>query len=95
MDDFKFSFEAIINQNTLTLSKFNLICLRALADCISWTEDLMKFIDGTYNTYHLAHFGAEKAWHVTTRLATKLIQIVAQPRIGMEISFKSENKAQI
>lgn len=43
----------------------------------------------------MAHFGAKKAWHVTTRLAGKLIQIVAQPRIGMAISFKSQYKPQI
>ena len=84
--DFRYSFKAIINQNTVSLSRFNLLCVRALNDCISWTEDLMKFIDDTYNTYHLVHFGSDKAWHVTTRLASKLIQIVAQPRIGMETS---------
>lgn len=55
----------------------------------------MKFIDDTYNTYHLALFGSDKAWHVTTRLASKLIQIIAQPSIGMEISFKSHHKNQI
>ena len=95
LEDFRYSFESIINQNTITLSHFNLLCVQALHDCISWTEDLMKFIDDTYNTYHLAHFGDEKAWHVTTRLASKLIQIVAKPRIGMEISFKSQDKGQI
>lgn len=95
LEDFRYSFESIITQNTVALSKFNLLCLRALADCLSWTEDLMKFIDDTYNTYYLAHFGADKAWHVTTRLASKLIQIVAQPSIGMEISFKSQNNSQI
>lgn len=95
LDDFRYSFEAIINQNTVSLSRFNLLCVRALHDCISWTEDLMKFIDDTYNTYHLAHFGADKAWHVTARLVTKSIQIVAKPRIGMELSFKSQEKDQI
>lgn len=95
LEDFRYSFEAFINQNTVSLSCFNVLCVRALNDCISWTEHLMKFIDGTYNTYYLAHFGADKAWHVTTRLATYLIQIVAKPRIGMEISFKSQEKDQI
>ena len=57
LGDFRYSFEQIINQNTVSLSRFNLLCMRALNDCISWTEDLLKFIDDTYNTYHLAHFG--------------------------------------
>ena len=95
LDDFRYSFEQIINQNTVSLSRFNLLCMRALNDCISWTEDLLKFIDDTYNTYHLAHFGSDKAWHVTTRLASKLTQIVAQPHVGMEISFKSQERGQI
>ena len=64
-------------------------------ESISFIEGLIKFMDETFEQYKRTKYGEDKAWHVVTRLSTKLIEKVAKPRIGMEHAFNLSNYVQM
>lgn len=49
------------------------------AFCIAF----IQYIDTTYKRYADSKFGTEKAWHVTTKLATSLILVMEVPRAAV------------
>ena len=55
----------------------------ALVDSCEWIHSLIQFIDQTYRDYEHAKFDKIRAWHITTRLASRLIAKVYDPRIGV------------
>ena len=86
--NFQSYFKTILDSGTIPrLSQFYNLCYSAMTETISWTENLIKFMDDTYEIYNRTQYGRAKAWHVVTRLATKLIEAVAKPRIGMHHMF--------
>jgi len=54
---------------------YHQLATAALQASCSWIESLENFITDTYLEYAHASFGKEKAWHVATRLALKLISV--------------------
>jgi hypothetical protein len=50
---------------------------------VGWLKGLKDFIDGYYKELTKGKFGTKKAWHVTTRLAKRLLVKVAAPHVGV------------
>ena len=61
---------------------------KSVTEACSWVMALVRFIETTYRDYERAKFSTYKAWHVTTRLATKLIAKVYVPRHGIVEKLK-------
>jgi hypothetical protein len=56
------------------------VATEALTNSCSWIEGLIGFIDETYEELSSARFGTTKAWHLTTRLAKRILEDVSRPR---------------
>ena len=65
------------------------LALTSLTESVSWVMGLINYIDETYAQYSSGKFGNKKAWHVSTKLATALIQDVGTPRRGVMNSFQA------
>jgi hypothetical protein len=65
-------------------------CL-ALSDSVSIIESLVKFIDTFVKQLTTAKFSIKKAFHVTTRLAKRILTEMYEPRQGVLKSFKAGN----
>ena len=61
----------------------------SLTESMSWIMGLINYIDETYAQHSSGKFGNKKAWHVSTKLATALIQDVGAPRRGVMNSFQA------
>ena len=71
-------------RNTLdTNSTLFSVAYQSLLPSISWIEELIRYIDSTYEEYVEAKFEPKKAWNITTRLAKALLYHIAQPRMGI------------
>jgi hypothetical protein len=77
-----------INQMYLRASPFHNLASMALNETISFAEGFIYYIDKTYKEYTDSRFGPEKAWHITTLLASKLVEHIAEPRRGLRSSTK-------
>jgi hypothetical protein len=62
---------------------------------VGWLRGLKDFIDEYYKELTRGKFGTKKAWHVTTRLAKRLLVEVAAPRVGVVKSLHAGNLSQI
>ena len=69
-------------------SEFETIANIALVDSCEWINSLIQFVDQTYRDYERAKFDKIKAWHLTTRLATRLIKKIFVPRHGLINQFE-------
>lgn len=56
------------------------IAYESLLASTSWIEELLRYIDGTYEEYVESKFSSKKAWNITTRLAKALLLDIAHPR---------------
>ena len=45
-----------------------------LTELLYWANGLINYIDLTYEEYSSSKFGAEKSWHVTTKLTIALLK---------------------
>ena len=71
---------ATIRAKLAPSSKMFCLLPALVSDTVAWTYDLINYIDVTYSEYSEGKFGAQKAWHVTTKLATALVLEVSNPR---------------
>jgi len=92
---FKSGHQETLDAELTPLSPFYNLCVLALTESVSWVDNLVKFIDDTYNEYSRSRYGPKKAWHVTTRLAKALIERVAQPRNSIHNSFKINRPSEV
>jgi hypothetical protein len=67
----------------------------SLTESVSWVEGFVSFIDDYYKELTKGKFGSRKGWHVTTRLAKRLIEEVASPRIGVIKMLRTGQQEQI
>jgi hypothetical protein len=65
-------------------------CL-ALSNSVSIIESLIKFIDTFVKQLTTAKFSIKKAFHVTTRLAKRILTKMYEPRQGVLKLFKAGN----
>jgi hypothetical protein len=73
----------------------NSISPLALTESMGWIEGLVTFIDTYYRELTKAKFGAPKAWHVTTRLAKRILDKVGTTRQSAQGGFEAGNAVKI
>ena len=71
------------------------VAIMALTESVSWIEGFIVFIDDYHRDLTKAKFGVKKAWHVATRLGTRILQEIAYPRNGVSNSFEVGKNDQI
>jgi hypothetical protein len=59
------------------------VAMTSLNSSIAWMEAFFMFIDKKYAELTLAKFGKVAAWSLTTRLATRIFEDIAEPRSGV------------
>jgi hypothetical protein len=62
---------------------------------VGWLRGLKDFINEYYKELTRGKFGSKKAWHVTTRLAKRLLIEVAAPRVGVVKALHAGDLTQI
>ena len=71
------------------------ITYESLLASISWIEELLRYIDSTYEEYVESKFNSKKAWNITTRLAKALLLDIVRPRQGVAQAVQSQNVRQM
>jgi hypothetical protein len=67
----------------------------ALTESMGWIEGFITFIDTYYRELTKAKFGSAKAWHVTTRLAKRVLDEVGTTRQSAQGGFEAGNAVKI
>jgi hypothetical protein len=67
----------------------------ALTASVAWIHGFISFIDTYYRELNKAKFGAAKAWHVTTRLAKRMLDDIASARQSVHGSFIAGDPTQV
>jgi hypothetical protein len=67
----------------------------ALTESIGWMHGFISFIDSYYRDLSKAKFGTGKAWHVTTRLAKRMLDDIASARQSVQGSFIAGDPIQV
>ena len=67
----------------------------ALTESMGWIEGFITFIDTYYRELTKAKFGSPKAWHVTTRLAKRVLDEVGTVRQSAQGGFEAGNAVKI
>jgi uncharacterized protein YoxC len=60
----------------------------SLTESAGWIIGFIQFIDKYHSELSKAKFGAGKAWHVTTRLAKRILDDVGDQRYGIQNTFQ-------
>ena len=76
-------------------SPMYILAAASMTESIAWASGFINYIDETYSQYNGGRFGVDKSWHVTTKLATALINDIGEPRRGAMNSFQAGNATQI
>ena len=71
------------------------VAYQSLLASISWIEEMIRYIDSTYEEYVEAKFGPQKAWNITTRLVKALLYYIAQPRMGVSQALHNTDYEQM
>jgi hypothetical protein len=67
----------------------------ALTESMGWIEGFITFMDTYYRELTKAKFGSAKAWHVTTRLAKRVLDEVGTTRQSAQGGFEAGNAVKI
>jgi hypothetical protein len=67
----------------------------ALTESMGWIDGFITFIDTYYRELSKAKFGPAKSWHVTTRLAKKILDEVGTIRQSAQGRFEAGNAVKI
>jgi hypothetical protein len=67
----------------------------ALTESMGWIDGFITFIDTYYRELSKAKFGPAKSWHVTTRLAKRILDDVGTTRQSAQGSFEAGNAVKI
>jgi hypothetical protein len=73
---------------------YNLTSLSVIRS-VGWIRGLKDFMDEYYKELTKGKSGTKKAWHVTTRLAKRLLVKVAAPRAGVVKALHAGDLTQI
>jgi hypothetical protein len=93
--EFQESHASFIDHGVMTGSKVHALAHGALTESCAWIVGFVQFIDEYYRELSKAKFGPTKAWHVTTRLAKRILDEVGTPRYGVQGAFEVGNSTQI
>ena len=76
-------------------SEIYFVALASLTESVACVLGFINYIDETYSQYASGKFKVKKSWHITTKLATALINDIGMPRRGAMNSFKAGDGQQI
>jgi hypothetical protein len=93
--EFQESHGTFIDQSVEIGSRPHTLAHAALTESSAWLIGFIQFIDEYYRELSKAKFGAGKAWHVTTRLAKRILDEVGAQRYGVQNAFQVGNSRQI
>jgi hypothetical protein len=93
--EFQESHACFIDQAVEPGSKGHALAHSALTESVAWIIGFIQFIDEYYRELSKAKFGPSKAWHVTTRLAKRILDEVGTPRYGVQGAFQVGDSTQI
>jgi hypothetical protein len=75
--------------------KAHTVAKLALTALVAWIHGFISFIDTYYCKLNKAKFGSAKAWHVTTRLAKRMLDDIASARQSVHSSFIAGDPTQV
>jgi hypothetical protein len=76
-------------------SKPHTLAHTTLTQSAAWIIGFIQFSDEYYRELSKAKFGSAKAWHVTTRLAKRILDDVGSQRYGVQNAFHVGDSRQI
>ena len=95
LEKFRASHMETIMNSLSSLVDLQYVALTSLSESVNVSYGLINFIEDTYLQYLHGKFGPDKAWHVTTKLATALIEVMFKPRRGTLNLFSAGDSQQI
>jgi hypothetical protein len=95
MAEFQESHAGFIDQAVKIGSKVRTLAHAALTESVAWIIGFIQFIDEYYRELSKAKFGPTKAWHVTRRLAKRILDEVGTPCYGVQGAFQVGDSTQI
>jgi hypothetical protein len=95
LHDFQVAHKKTIGEELDPESKMYSIAILSLAESVAWVSGFLSFIQDYYEDLTMGKFGSRKGWHVTTRLAKRLIEEVHVPRSSVIKSIKTGNAPHI
>jgi hypothetical protein len=93
--EFQESHGTFIDQAVEIGSKPHTLAHAALTESAAWLIGFIQFVDEYYRELSKAKFGSGKAWHVTTRLAKRILDEVGAQRYGVQNAFQVGDSRQI
>jgi hypothetical protein len=93
--EFQESHGTFIDQSVEIGSRPHTLAHAALTESSAWLVGFIQFIDEYYRELSKAKFGTGKAWHVTTRLAKRILDEVGAQRYGVQNAFQVGDSRQI
>jgi hypothetical protein len=93
--EFQESHSSFIDQSVEIGSKPHTLAHAALTASSGWIIGFIQFIDKYYCELSKTKFGSGKAWHVTTRLAKRILDDVGTQRYGVQNAFHVGDSRQI
>jgi hypothetical protein len=93
--EFQESHGTFIDQAVEIGSKPHTLAHAALTESVAWIIGFIQFMDEYYRELSKAKFGTGKAWHVTTRLAKRILDDVGTQRYGVQNAFQVGDSRQI
>jgi phage shock protein A len=93
--EFQESHGTFVDQAVEIGSKPHTLAHAALTESVAWIIGFIQFVDEYYRELSKAKFGAGKAWHVTTRLAKRILDEVGTQRYGVQNAFQVGDSRQI
>jgi hypothetical protein len=95
MAEFQVSHASFIDQAAEIGSKIHTLAHSMLTESVAWIIGFIQFVDEYYRELSKAKFGPAKSWHVTTRLAKRILDEVGTPSYGVQSAFQVGNSTQI
>jgi hypothetical protein len=84
-----------IDQSVEIGSRVHALAQGALTESCAWIVGFVQFIDEYYQELAKAKFGPTKSWHVTTRLAKRILDEVGTQRYGVQGAVQVGDSFQI
>jgi hypothetical protein len=95
LTQFQKAHGSYIDQSTVIGSKPHTLAHASLTESAGWIIGFIQFIDEYHSELSKAKFGTGKAWHVTTRLAKRILDDVGDQRYGIQNTFRVGDPTQI
>lgn len=95
LSEFQEAHSSFIDQSVEIGSRPHTLAHAALTESSAWIIGFIQFMDEYYRELSKAKFGSSKAWHVTTRLAKRILDDVGTQRYGVQNAFHVGDSWQI